>query len=311
MQGFRASPAFSLVVLVSLALAGIFGLMVALMNVQPGFMGMSHFSEAHHRVHDLTFGFLLGTGVVGMLAQVRRPAQNGTAQLMALTPFAGLVVVAALTNVAVLQIPWVALGACTFLAATLHPSRGDLFRSFSRSRPSRAMLALVAIVAGPLLALGFTNIVLQRTDPSEHAAGGHYGFLAALSLTVIGVALLASLRLGGWRIAAWVAGCLPALLGLASLLFPDASSSLEPVWALAAIAWGAAFIWVAELSWQRSREAEPSGGVTSTQVTDGARAQPWAYVPGVIVVVLILLFAVMHLSGGGGPGLHTPPAGGH
>jgi len=44
----------------------------------------------------------------------------------------------------------------------------------------------------------------------------------------------------------------------------------------------------------------------------GAGAVPRAaYVTGIIVIVLALLFVLMHLTGGGGPGLHTPPAGGH
>ena len=311
MDALRKSRAFSLVVLVTLGLAGLFGLMVFVMILQPGFMGMKHFSEAHHRVHDLTFGFLLGTAVVGMLAQLRVPAKNFAGQMMALIPFIGLVLATALTNAAVVQIPWVAVGAFTLLATTLHPTGREFFRSFSLSRLSRVMLALVIIAAGPLLAFASANIGLQRTDPSEHAAAGHYGFLAAFSFTVIGAGLLASLRPAGWRLAAWVAGCLPALLGLTSVVFPDADSSLEPVWALAAIAWGVLFVAAAELSRQRRREEEPLLAAPPSPGTgDDARTPRWVYLPGVIVVVLVLLFAVMHLTGGGGPGLHTPPAGG-
>jgi hypothetical protein len=62
---------------------------------------------------------------------------------------------------------------------------------------------------------------------------------------------MASLRPDGWRPTAWVAGLLPALLGVASLIYP-VSSSLETPWAIAAIAWGIGFVVVAERS--RSRE---------------------------------------------------------
>jgi hypothetical protein len=65
--------AFSLVVLITLGVAGLIGLMTFLMILQPGFMGMAHFSGVHHRVHDLTYGFLFATGVVGILAQLRQP----------------------------------------------------------------------------------------------------------------------------------------------------------------------------------------------------------------------------------------------
>src|SRR5262245_2468095 len=75
---------------------------------------------------------------------------------------------------------------------------------------------------------------------------GHYGFMAGFCFTVVGVGLLASLRPDGWRLAAWVAGLLPALLGLASLAYPDNSSSLGPARALGAISWGAAFVAAAE-----------------------------------------------------------------
>jgi len=65
------------------------------------------------------------------------------------------------------------------------------------------------------------------------------------------VGLLASLRPDGWRLTAWVAGLLPALLGSVSLIYP-VTSSLSLPWALAAVAWGAGFVVMAE----RSRHAE-------------------------------------------------------
>jgi hypothetical protein len=108
------------------------------------------------------------------------------------------------------------------------------------------MLALVGIAAVPLLALASTNIRLQGSVTSYHAFLGHYAFLAAFGFTVIGVGVLASLRSDGWRLTAWVAGLLPALVGVWSVLFPDADSSFGLGWALAAIAWGAVFVAVAE-----------------------------------------------------------------
>jgi hypothetical protein len=72
--------------------------------------------------------------------------------------------------------------------------------------------------------------------------------MAGLSFTVIGVGLLASLRPDGWRLTAWVTGILPALLGLASMIYPESSSSLGSIWALAAVAWGAVFVSAAVLT---------------------------------------------------------------
>jgi hypothetical protein len=93
-----------------------------------------------------------------------------------------------------------------------------------------------------------TNIGLQGTVTDDHAAAGHYGFMAAFSFTVIRVAVLASLRPSGWRLTAWIAGLLPALLGLTSLVYPDVTSSVGPFWAVAAIVWGIGFVAAAELT---------------------------------------------------------------
>jgi hypothetical protein len=103
------------------------------------------------------------------------------------------------------------------------------------------MLALTGIAAVPLLGLASTNVQLQRNVTDMHVFMGHYGFMAALAYTIIGVAILASLRPVGWRLTAAVAALLAAVLGGTSLLYPDAASSLDTGWALAAIAWATAF----------------------------------------------------------------------
>ena len=88
----------------------------------------------------------------------------------------------------------------------------------------------------------------EATHDQEHVTVGHYRNMAVFSFIVILVGLLASFRIRGWRLAAWVAGFLPILLGLASVALPDAESSLGLVWGLATVIWGVAFITVAELT---------------------------------------------------------------
>ncbi len=83
-------------------------------------------------------------------------------------------------------------------------------------------------------------------DDQEHSNAGHYRNMAALSFIIILVSLWASFMPRGWPVAAWVVGFLPVLLGLASLVLPDAESSLGLGWGLAAIIWGAVFIAAAE-----------------------------------------------------------------
>lgn len=239
---------FTLVVLITLGLVGFNFLMVILMQLKPGFLGMTHFQEPHHRVHDLTFGFLVGTTTVGMLSQLRSPSKNVAGQLVALFPWIGLMVGFVLTDTWVPFDLAVALGGSTLLATVLHPTGRAFFQSFSIKRANWAMLALVIIAAVPLLAFGATNIELQRTVTNDHAALGHYGFMAAFSLTIIGAGVVASLRPDGWWLSAWVAGFLPVLLGLTSLVYPNVDSSLSLNWAIAAIAWGVAFVAAAEIT---------------------------------------------------------------
>lgn len=252
--GITASPVFALAVLVTLGVFGFIGVVLIQPSLIIGLLGQetaghisSHFKSLDHRVHDLTFGFLVGTAAVGMLAQVRTPSKNVAGQLMALIPWVGLILGFVLTDTWTFA-PAPILGALTLIATILHPTGRHLFRSFSVSRVNRMMLAMVIIAAVPLVAFASTNIELQRTLTDDHATLGHYGFLAAFSFTVIGVGLLASLGPAGWRLTAWVAGLLPALLGLASVVYPDVNSSLDPVWALAAIAWGVGFVAAAELT---------------------------------------------------------------
>lgn len=266
-HSLRASPVFAFYVLVTVGLAGFFGLMFAQMAsgldfYLPGQFGqMAHGAVESHRVHDVTFGLLVTTGIVGLLAQLRRPSKYVAGMLMALIPFTGLLLAAALVDAGEIieridqdsgtlrRNPLYLVAAVTLVAALLHPAGRGFFRSFSVSRVNWLMLALVGIAAVPLLSYASNQIRLQQGSLSnEHVVLGHYAFMAALSFTIIGVGLLSSLRPDGWRLTAWVTGLLPALLGLTSIIYPDASSSLDLIWALAAIAWGVAFIAWAELT---------------------------------------------------------------
>jgi hypothetical protein len=269
LDSVRAAPIFAGYVLATLGIAGVIGGMTFLMPLLGGFLGMAHFTEPSHRIHDLTYGFLFTTAVVGVLAQLRRPAKNVAGMVMALIPWAGLLVAAVLSAdaVVILSTERMLVAALTVIAAVLHPAGRDLFRSFRVSRVNWVMLALVGIAAVPLLVFAATNVGLQANVPDDHAAMGHYGFMAAFGFTVVGVGLLASLRPVGWRLTAWVAGLLPALLGAISLTFP-VSSALTLPWAVAAIAWGAGFIAVAERTRDAARPtllgSRPAGSGNST-----------------------------------------------
>ena len=313
MQLRRASPVFTFVVLVTLGVVGLIGVVLLQPSLIAGLLGQElvghisqHFRNPHHRVHDITFSFLFGAAVVGILAQLQTPSKNVAGQLMALIPWVALVLASVLSNTPPRFAPLPILGALTLLATILHPTGGDFFRSFSVSRVNWVMLALVIIAAVPLLTFASTNIGLQRTVPDDHAALGHYGFMAAFSFTIIGVGLLASLRPDGWRLTAWVAGLLPALLGLTSVAFPNVSSSLSLVWAIAAIAWGAVFVAAAELT--KGVLSKDDTGVRSDRSTTSGTPR-WVKVLGIIALVVVLLGGIIvftRVGGEHGPSGQTP-----
>jgi len=318
----RASPLFTLTILVTVGLAGLIGLMVLMMQLQPGFMGMAHFTERHHRVHDVTFGLLVGTAVVGLCAQLRAPSKNVAGQLMAVIPWAALGVISFLTSTPIRFAPFPLFVALTLLSTALHPRRREMFRAFGASRVNWVLLALVVVVAIPLLTVASSNIRLQRTLTNDHATLGHYGFMASLSITVIVVGILASLRPDGWRLTAWVAGLIAFLFGLVSLLYRGVDSSLGIAWAIAAIVWGIAFVAAAELT-RGARaltrtEAQRAHVTTSSQSTGDetivgpiaertTSAPRWVYPTALLAVVLVALSVIiLHVTGGGFRG-HAPP----
>jgi hypothetical protein len=266
-DAFRSSPVFSSYVLVTLAIAGA----IALITFDIIDLGMTHFGQRSHRVHDLTFGFLFTTAVVGVLVQLTRSSQNVAGMVMAFIPWVGLLlsgVLSADVDRVVLRNPSSFVIPPTVIVALLHPAGREFFRSFALSRVNSLLIALVIVAAVPLLAFASTNIGLQATVSDEHAGMGHYGFMGAFSFTVVVVGLLASLRPDGWRLAAWVAGLLPLLLGLASVIYP-VTSSLSLPWAIGAIAWGIGFVAAAEMV--RNAEGPPARSRTGRPGVPGRR----------------------------------------
>lgn len=306
----RAAPWFTLALLLTLAAAGFNGLMVILMALRltallPGpFAQMAHFTEPAHRVHDLTFSFLFLPAIFGVLTQLRRPAANIAAMWMALVPSAALLLTLLVTiavggNVSTLQPPWLTVAAGVLMTTALHPAGGALLRAFRISRVTWPLLGLVVLAALPPLPFAATNIGLQATVNDEHAAAGHYGFMAAFAFTVIGLGLLASLRPRGWRLTGWVAGLLPVLLGAASLIYPDASSALDVTLALGAIGWGGIFL-VATALTPETGLAEAPGGAAPR------RSGGWRIAAVVLGLLILVIGAIGLMAGGHGPGQIGP-----
>lgn len=241
LRTLRTSPVFAFYLLATLAAAGV----IALITFDIIDLGMNHFGEPTHRTHDVVYGALFTTTVVGVAVQLRRPHRNPAGMAMALVPVAALMLAGLLAgdwDPVVVRNPLRYAAAVAAVAAVIHPAGRAFVRSFALSRIDPTMLGLAGVAAVPLLAFAATNVDRQRTATDMHAVMGHYGFMAALCFTVVAVGLLASLRPVGWRLAAWATGALAAVLGVTSILFPEASSSLGNLWAAATVAWGAGFV---------------------------------------------------------------------
>lgn len=240
--------------------------------------------DTHDLIHEIIFALIVGTVAVGLLTQLWRPKENFTGQLVALIAWVVMILIAAITNNWVPQPLFIIFGGLTILATIFHPAGRGLFSWFTGVRANKTLFVLVMIAAIPLLLLSFTNIGLQieggggaslfdhnppafhggvQTEPlnemedmtmndeadddEKHIALGHYRNLGAISLIIILLGILASYRPRGWRLTAWIAGFLPMILGLLSVILPDAESSLSIVWSLLSIIWGIVFITTSEL----------------------------------------------------------------
>lgn len=276
---------FSLIVLGYVGFLGFITVVMFLPSNWFSAMGHFSFfttGETDDLIHEFVFALIVGTAAVGLLSQLWKPKEYFGGQLVALVAWIAMIATAILTGNWVPQPLFIIFGGLTLLATILHPKGRGLFNWFSVAQVNRVLLVLVIIAAVPLLPFALKNINLQRESggaaslfnhqipamhdgnaatnqeplqdqPSEeaghekmHGGLGHFRNFAALSFIVIGLGLLASLRPKGWRLAAWVAGFLPIILGLASVVLPNAESSLGLLWALAAIAWGIHFIVMAE-----------------------------------------------------------------
>jgi hypothetical protein len=72
--------------------------------------------------------------------------------------------------------------------------------------------------------------------------------MAATAVAIVLVALLAAVQPRGWRISAWSAAAAAMVVGLASVVFPDAPGAMGRAWGAVAVAWGLMFGLAAE--WQ-------------------------------------------------------------
>lgn len=190
-----------------------------------------------HVVHN-TAGFAIFTGVIaiGWVLAVISPDRM-------IAPFQAATLAAVAVAVASAISADLKGGSITATIAVvlvvLHPARSLLFRM---GRTAPAPLALAALAAVPAVWFALSNASLQRNglpmDP--HNEMHHWTGMAAFSLTILVVAVVAGLGGPNRRIVAMMGGLSVVLFGVMSLVYSGYPGSVSTPWAIGCIVWGAA-----------------------------------------------------------------------
>ncbi|MGH2786387.1 MAG: hypothetical protein ACRDJV_00575 [Actinomycetota bacterium] len=267
-------------------IVGLFTLMLLFMSpLQFVVLGWFLEEAQTHRVHEVSFGFIFVLSLVGVLAQLRKPAGKIAQMWQTAIPIWLVIVAIILIGEGLDAFILLFLVVPAALMA-LHPGRPMLFHRVAD--PSRLLAAMTVVAAVPLLifAVGEFRIGqdaaavagdVEISDdesideverklraagdtPEEKEAAVHYGHWSAMAAFAVGIATLgapAALRLPGWRVPAWGAGLAAVIYGVVSLAYPEDASAANSIWAALAILWGVGFIGVAEAE-GRSRPPAPA-----------------------------------------------------
>lgn len=217
-----------------------------------------------HFVHDVALASWVWVWGAAMLVQLYRPARRVTAmQAALLLTSIDLGVGLVLTGMGAGQFdPSVLLFfGPVYVAAALHPARGKLLGVPRREQLDPVSLALAGLAVVPVGLYAAGQLNLQATLGDDHAALGHYSTMAFHVVSVVALALLASVRSRGRRFAVYGAGLLAVLFAAASVFQPTASG-LDTVWATLAALWGLALVATYELSVRTGAERRRSTGDT-------------------------------------------------
>jgi hypothetical protein len=195
-----------------------------------------------HHIHVAMHAVITGSLLIGIALQLRSPARRVAAMQTAFVVSVVTATIGALTGgVAVLPIAFIVVGG---ILSLLHSSRGEILRT---GRVNRALLIAASLAATPVIgyALGQFRLQINRADPI-HSSSGHYAVMAAATLSLLFMVVLASLGARGYRVPGWTAAIGAVVLGALSIVGPADSSSLGIGWGVAAIAGGIVVVGLVE-----------------------------------------------------------------
>jgi hypothetical protein len=215
--------------------------------------------ELVHRVHEYAVVILAWGLFTGVVLQIHRPRRKVAPMLQAVAVPVVVLVFDLTTSIFTLE-DTLPLLLPVVVVAALHPEARRLLRF---GRPDRSMLALSAVAAVPwtLFAISQTRLQARNLPGDVHLENGHWAFMASFAVVLVAWALIGASDLPGWRFTAWAAGIAPALYGGHSLAFSHLVSAASPMWAVAAISWGAAYIGATELRARRRSATRADDGV--------------------------------------------------
>lgn len=210
-------------------------------------------------VTDLGYGALVGLIVtVGIAVQLRSPERKIAGVQQAFLAVPALVAGSALAADAQNLVPAAILLSTLGILLALHPARNEFVgKPVAVSRPLFVVSVLAAV---PLTVYSLEMGADARglTGPPHHVQ--RLSTMAALAVAIVLVSFLAALRTHGWRIPAWSAGAAAAVLGLASVRFPNDPGAVGRAWGALALAGGVLFIGVAEWEARRAVSSAPLRG---------------------------------------------------
>lgn len=208
-----------------------------------------------HRIHELALALSHLLITFGVAIQLWKP----TRRIAPMWQASGSMAISVLLLL-VVRPPLEGVGAFVYVVLGLVVLLGFLHPATALSplpRPhDRPMTLLWLAAAVPLLIYSLDQIGLQLSgvaaDP--HWAHSHYQMVGEYGMHLILAGLLGAGVLTGWRITAWWAVSLAAIMGAAFIAYPSAPSSRGVGWGLGLLTWAVAYAIATE---RRARAAHP------------------------------------------------------
>ena len=224
---------------------GFFGLTVLIIGWFETPYGVSTpVSELSHRA---LAGIII---TVGLLVQLRSPARRIAGVQQAVLGILAFLITAVIGGrQEPLQESLLFLAAVAILVA-LHPAGREFFKPGARLTPALAAISVLGAIPAVGYAVSMLVQARQFVGPPHYA--DRFAEMAAAAIAIVLVGMLASLKSQGWSISAWSAGAASIVVGMASVVFPDAPGGVGRVWGTLAVGAGVLFLVLAELETIRS-----------------------------------------------------------